>query len=354
VALLHISHRDGDRERHRRILPADVPTPSSSVVVCTRHRPTALARCLSGLAELDHPSYEVIVVDNSDGDESAKQLADRVGAQYVLERRVGVSRARNAGARAARGDIVAFTDDDAVPDPAWLRCHADALCDGGLSATTGRVVSIEPTSAASRAYESVGGDDLGPTAFEVDRRSPHWFELANFGGVGVGGNIAFRRALLDGGWGFREDLGLGNRILGEEHYAFFELIRAGHAIAYVPEAIVRHEPPVDLADVECRKRRTLRSISAYVAMLVVEERGYRLRATKYAWGALSGRRRAWRAEVSAPFASRRQRLVAGMAGLAAYTSARPRAGRRGRRTPPPVPPDRRPPRVSRLASHSAR
>jgi glycosyltransferase involved in cell wall biosynthesis len=319
-----------------------MPTPSSSVVVCTRHRPAALARCLTALAELDHPSYEVLVIDNSDGDDSARQLADRFGCRYVREPCVGLSRARNAGARAARGDVVAFTDDDAVPDLRWLRCHADALSDARLSATTGRVVSIEPKAAASRAYDAVGGDDLGTVPFHIDSRSPDWFERANFGGVGVGGNFALRSALFESGWGFREDLGLGARVLGEEHYAFFELIRAGHAIAYVPDAVVRHEPPHDLSGVELRKRRTLRGSSAYVAMLLVEEPEYRRRTVTYALGALRRQQRGWRPH-GASFGGRRDRLVAGLTGPALYAANRCGA-RRQPRPGPPAPPSLSPTR----------
>jgi glycosyltransferase involved in cell wall biosynthesis len=309
--------------------------PFCSVVVCTRERVALVARCLAALAALDHPSYEVIVVDNSVGDAATAELAKRSGARYVLESGIGLSRARNAGARAARGDIVAFIDDDAVADPAWLRRHAHALSDRTLGATTGRTVWLDPDAATARAYDAVGADDLGPMPFRVDRRTERWFELANFGGVGIGSNLALRRQLFDSGWGFREDLGLGNGILGEEHYAFFDLLRAGHAIAYVPDAVVRHEPRASLEAVELRKRRTLRAGSAYLVMLLVEERGYRWRTLKYAASALRGRRRSWRrVQVTAPFASWRERLLAGLAGPMIYVSNRLHAGRRGQRTAP--------------------
>jgi cellulose synthase/poly-beta-1,6-N-acetylglucosamine synthase-like glycosyltransferase len=309
--------------------------PRCSVVVCTRKRVALAARCLAALAALDHPSYEVIVVDNSVGDAATAELANRWCARYVLESRIGLSRARNAGARAARGVIVAFIDDDAVADPAWLRHHADALEDGTLGATTGRTVWLNPDAVTARAYDAVGADDLGTTPFRVDRGTEDWFERVNFGGVGVGSNFALRRRLFDSGWGFREDLGLGHRILGEEHYAFFELLRSGYAIEYVPDAVVRHEPRASLEAVELRKRRTLRAGSAYMVMLLVEERGYRWPTLKYAVSALRGRRRSWRGvQVTAPFASRRDRLLAGLAGPMIYASNRLHAGRRGRRTAP--------------------
>ncbi len=264
------------------------------------------------------------------------QLAKRFDARYVLEPQIGLSRARNTGARAARGDIVAFTDDDGVPDSAWLRCHADALSDTTLAATTGRVVSLDTSSTPPGGYEAAGVEDLGTKAFRVELVRDDWFERTNFGGVGVGGNIALRRELFRNGWGFREDLGLGRRILGEEHYAFFELVRAGHAIAYVPDAVIRHEAPRDLEAVELRMRRTLRGSSAYMVMLLVEERGYRLRTLRYALGALRGRRRAWRnIGQTTPFANARERRLAGLAGPTLYVSNCVCGARRGRHRPPP-------------------
>jgi glycosyltransferase involved in cell wall biosynthesis len=291
-----------------------------------------LGRCLEALVSLDHPGYELIVVDNSAGDAEAAAVARRFGARCLVEPRIGLSRARNTGARTASRDVVAFIDDDAVADRGWLRRHTDALADETLAGTTGRVLSLRPASETARAYDSAGGDDLGPAGFRIDRTSADWFERANFGGVGVGGNFALRRALFDGGWGFREDLGMGARVLGEEHYAFFELIRAGHAIAYLPDAVVRHEPP---ADPELRKRRTLRGSGAYVAMLLVEERGYRRRTLAYALGALPGRRREWRgAAASTAFGSRGERLLAGVCGPAVYVANRLGHGRSRRPAPP--------------------
>lgn len=311
-------------------------TPACSVVVCTRDRTALLAQCLAALAALDHPSYEVIVVDNSRGDATTERLSERFGARYVLEPRRGLSRARNAGALAARGAVVAFTDDDGVPHPGWLRCHADALRDPTLAATTGRVVLLDRSVAPARAYEAAGGEDLGTKPLRVDHRCEQWFELANFGGIGVGGNLALRKALFRDGWGFREDLGLGYRILGEEHYAFFELLRAGHAIAYVPGAVIRHQPPSDLEAVEIRKRRTLRASGAYMLMLLVEEDGYRWRTLRYVIGALRGRRRVWRSvQVVEPFGTRRERLQAGFAGPAIYLSHRLGGACQGHRKPPP-------------------
>jgi glycosyltransferase involved in cell wall biosynthesis len=293
--------------------------PSCSVVVCTRHRAALLARCLESLTRLEHPSYELIVVDNTSGEQEVARLAAAVGARYVVEKRVGLSRARNTGGRAARGEIVAYVDDDAVADRAWLNQHAAALEDRDLAATTGRVLPISLAASAARSYAAAGGEDLGDVPFRVDRRTPEWFEMANFGGVGIGPNMAFRRSLFEAGWGFRESLGPTAGIPGEEHYAFFTLIRLGCAIGYVPRAIVQHEYPSSMAALRKRRFRILQGAAAYMMMLLVEEPEFRRETLRYMREAIRGDRRAWRrGSATKHFSSRLELFVAACSGLSLY------------------------------------
>jgi glycosyltransferase involved in cell wall biosynthesis len=300
-------------------------TPACSVVVCTRNRARRLVECLEAVRRLDHPDFEVVVVDNSSGDAAVERVARELGARYVREPHGGLSRARNTGAHAARGSIVAFTDDDATPEAGWLSRHAAALADPALSATTGRVIPTAPDSVTGRAYLAAGGEDLGDRPYRVDRSTPMWFELAHFGGVGVGPNMAFRRSLFERGWGFREDLGPADGLPGEEHFAFYSLIRDGHAIAYVPESVVRHDEPPTLADLDRRRMRIARGAAAYLAMLIVEERGCRRRAIRYACSAFGGKRRAWRpTQARQPLVPRRQLLPVALAGTAMYVRWRTR------------------------------
>ena len=299
-----------------------------SVVVSTRHRPRLLARCLDSLASLEHPSYEVIVVDNTPGEREVQQLAAAAGSRYLIESRVGMSRARNTGARAARGDIIAYIDDDAIAEPSWLGAHAAALADPALTATTGRVLPTSLDAPAAQAYAAIGGYDLGEVPFRVDRRTKAWFEMANFGGVGTGTNIAFRRNVFDAGWGFRESLGPGGGIPGEEHYAFFTLIRDGHAIAYVPDAIVRHEFPTTSTALRRRRFRILQGAVAYMAMLLVEEPEFRSRTIRYMWEAMRGKRRTWRGSREDERFARRSHLFAAVCGgLRWYMRSRLEAAR---------------------------
>jgi cellulose synthase/poly-beta-1,6-N-acetylglucosamine synthase-like glycosyltransferase len=268
---------------------------------------------------LDHSDFEVLVVDNTSGDPAVRELAQRNGARYVVEPNGGLSRARNCGGRAALGSLVAFIDDDAVPDRAWLGHHARALEDAGLAATMGRILPAPADSPTAAAYHATGGEDLGEVPFQVDRSTPHWFELTNFGGLGVGPNMVFRRELFDARPVFPERLGPGAGLPGEEHYALFALVRDGHAVAYVPQAVVHHDAPATWAELERRKRRITHGSAAYLVMLALEERGYRGAALRYAAQAVRGRRRSWRpSNASVPLASRRELAAAAVAGPLLY------------------------------------
>ncbi len=97
-----------------------VPT-SVSVVVNTYNRAASLRRTLDGLARLDHRRFEVVVVNgpSEDGTEAVlAEYAGRIKVGRCSDR--NLSRSRNIGIRMAAGDLVAFIDDDAYPDPAWL------------------------------------------------------------------------------------------------------------------------------------------------------------------------------------------------------------------------------------------
>src|SRR5918996_2481956 len=117
-----------------------------SVVVPTRDRPQALARCLAALAAQDTESAEVVVVDDGSHDRAEVERAASEGPEGRLVRLPGrgPAAARNIGARAAAGDVVCFTDDDCEPQPDWLRLLATAAAEHG--AATGRTVA--PTGAA--------------------------------------------------------------------------------------------------------------------------------------------------------------------------------------------------------------
>lgn len=290
--------------------------PSCSVVVCTRNRPVELARCLAALAQVRYPRFDVLVVDNAPSDARAHEIALRWGASYVVEPVAGLSRARNRGASISDAEIIAFVDDDALPEPAWLSALACEFRDPTVMAVTGQIYALRIETEAERLAAATGGPAAG--GYErrvVDRHRPAWFELANFGGIGNGGNMAFRRRVFAVWPGFDERLGRGAPLDGgEEHYAFFALIDRGYRVVYTPRAVVRHPYPQTLAELRARHLKGLSASSAYIVLLFVEQPRYRRTVLKYLLEWLRGTRRSWRG----PTASQRPRIVSRWRTLTAW------------------------------------
>ncbi len=99
--------------------PADLPWPRISVVVCSCNGARTLRECCRGLRALRYPDFEVIVIDDGSDDDTAL-IARKHGFRVISTRQCGLSHARNVGLAAATGEIVAYIDDDAYPDPDWL------------------------------------------------------------------------------------------------------------------------------------------------------------------------------------------------------------------------------------------
>src|SRR3954451_19623068 len=104
----------------------DAPRPPISVVVPTRDRPDALARCLEVVSAQLREDDELLVVDSDSTDGETASVASAAGARVVRADRPGSSLARNSGWRSARHDLVAFTDDDVHV----LRGCLDAIASG--------------------------------------------------------------------------------------------------------------------------------------------------------------------------------------------------------------------------------
>ena len=129
-----------------------------SVVVPTFERPEALAACLDALAGLDYPRgrYEAIVV--VDGGTPPTEVVERSGSRLdvtmIGQENAGPAAARNTGAARARGDLLAFTDDDCLPEPGWLRAFAERGLEGDVLAG-GRIVNGAPENVYAEASQLV-------------------------------------------------------------------------------------------------------------------------------------------------------------------------------------------------------
>lgn len=235
--------------RQRRAFLEGNP-PFVSVVLCTRDRPQRLVQALSLLLAQTYPCFEVVVVDNAPDHGAVRQLlGERFHSEsrvrYVPEPRPGLSVARNRGARHARGEFVAFIDDDEQPDSNWLLhlIQAFSVADD-VAAVSGAILPAELQTPAQMWFEQYGGHSKGrglePAVFDPAshaRQSP-LFPVPPFG---AGGNMAFRAATLRAVGGFDEVLGAGTPVAGAEDTAILlELMLAGHTVVYEPSAYVRH------------------------------------------------------------------------------------------------------------------
>jgi cellulose synthase/poly-beta-1,6-N-acetylglucosamine synthase-like glycosyltransferase len=204
---------------------------SVTVVICSRNRPTLLGKCLEAVAALNPAPDDVLVVDNSEGDEETQSIAQKFSARYTVEATPGLSRARNRGMAESSTDIVAYLDDDATPDEHWLGCILEPFTDPHVASVSGTIVFV-------------GSNEPDPSRESYRRltnQDPQWFEIATFGGLGWGSNMALRKAACAGGPAFDVRLGRGAPIgIAEENQAFASLVSRGHHAVFVPEAIVYH------------------------------------------------------------------------------------------------------------------
>lgn len=228
----------------------DDRVPVMSVVVCTRERPDDLARCLNALGAQTVSPLEVIVVDNAPRTDHTRTVVMTYGARYVLEPRPGLDCARNAGLRAARASIVAYTDDDAVPNPEWAEALRSALADQEVAGVAGAMLPFEVETEAQRLFERYLEGGAGRRDRAQRRVFARPFPPAAAGHVGVGANMAFRRSALEAVGGFDEafDCGTLTRSGGDTEI-FARLLSAGYRLVYEPGAVVRH-----------RHRRELRGL----------------------------------------------------------------------------------------------
>ncbi len=206
-----------------------------SVIVVSRDRPTALRRCLRGLSQLDYPNYEIVVVADEPGlaQVDAGPFATQVKSVRFDE--ANISAARNLGIAAAAGEIVAFIDDDAVPEPTWLRHLASAFADDDVTAAGGYVIGRNGISFqwTARSVDSRGV--ATPIAIEGDR--PVLLHPTPDRAIKTEGtNMAVRREVLADMGGFDPAY----RFYLDETDLNMRLARKRLATAIVPLARVHH------------------------------------------------------------------------------------------------------------------
>jgi GT2 family glycosyltransferase len=203
---------------------------------------------LTALESLDYPRdrLEILVVDNAPSSRATATVVEsQPGLRYVLESRPGLDWARNRAVLDARGEIIAFTDDDVVADPNWVRAIAavfrdepDAMC------VTGLVVPHALDTPAQVLFEEYGGFGRGFNRLYARASRPRHVasEHGGTGRFGTGANMAFRRSVFTAVGPFDPALDVGTATNGGgDLEMFFRIIHAGHLLVYEPRAIVRHD-----------------------------------------------------------------------------------------------------------------
>jgi glycosyltransferase involved in cell wall biosynthesis len=216
--------------------------PTATVAVCTRDRPDDLDRCLRALGRLPDDGQEILVIDNCSAGDATRRVVERHAGvrdiRYVREERPGLDVARNRALREARHEIVAFTDDDAIPDPSWLRALRRNFGDPRTLCVTGLTMPLELETEAQEWFERTNSFGRGFTRVVYDgaRRNP-----LPVGQIGAGANMALRRSVLALVGPFDEALDAGTPTCsGGDHDMFARILAAGYTIVYEPEALSWH------------------------------------------------------------------------------------------------------------------
>jgi glycosyltransferase involved in cell wall biosynthesis len=257
---------------------------AATVVICTHNRGALVAQAIeAALAEARACDAEVLVVDNASDDETPDVLAGlsaRHAGQLriVTEPRLGLSVARNRGLVAARGEIAAFLDDDAIPRRGWLAAllepyaAREVVCVGGriLLAFTG----TQPAWLSAALFPALSAYDLG------DRPRPVRYGHDTYP---YGANISFRLDAARALGGFSPWVGPRGRValVHDETDLCYRLEAAGGEIRYAPAAVVDHLVlPERLTPQALMARHALSGRSA--AVFVLRNRGV-LRALWRVW-----------------------------------------------------------------------
>ncbi|MBA3748778.1 MAG: glycosyltransferase, partial [Solirubrobacterales bacterium] len=197
--------------------------PRMSVVVCSYNGARTLDECLTALGDVDYPDFEVIVVDDGSSD-ATPQIARAHRTRLISTPNRGLSSARNTAAGAATGEIVCYLDDDAAPDPHWLRYLAISFVDSDHVAVGGPNIPLPDDGPVASCVASAPGNPIH--VLLSDTEAEHI----------PGCNMAIRRDALLAIGGFDEQF----RIAGDDVDMCWRLQQAGGTIGFSHAAMVWH------------------------------------------------------------------------------------------------------------------
>ncbi|HEX3744315.1 MAG TPA: glycosyltransferase family A protein [Bryobacteraceae bacterium] len=227
--------------------PNELDIPKVSVVVCTYNRAAMLRRALQSLTVLTTGStftYEIVVVDDGSTDDTAAVVQalpanSAATIRYLRQANAGVASARNTGVRSARGEWIAFFDDDQLAEPNWLRELFAAVCAEDADFAGGPCRPLLPAGVDAATLSQTIRRLLGenPLMMASAPRAT-WDPRSRLNALPGTGNVLIRRKLFDTVGFFTE-----TRHYGEDLEFFRRAVRHGARLAIAPQAIVWHVIP---------------------------------------------------------------------------------------------------------------
>ncbi len=203
--------------------PSDSPWPRISVIVCTYNGERTIRDCLEGLLNLDYPNFEVVIVDDGSTDATAK-IAGEYPFRLIRTENRGLGNARNTGMEAASGEIVAYLDDDAYPDPHWLLYLAYTFMSTTHAGVGGLNVAPPGDGTTAACVDNAPGNPVH--ILLTDQEAEHI----------PGCNMAFRKGCLEEIGGFDPQF----RVAGDDVDVCWRRRERGSTLGFSPAAMVWH------------------------------------------------------------------------------------------------------------------
>ena len=255
-----------------------MPNPQISAIICTHNRDSYLGAAIDSLLAQEFPEdYEVIVVDNASTDHTRSVVEQRLPhprLHYIYETTVGLSVARNTGAKVAKAPILAYLDDDAEATPQWLRSLYQVYQEHEKVAIAGgKVTLLWPSGVTHPNWIS---DNLAGTLGLYDLGDRVQF-IENPGQTPRGLNYSLRRSFLEQIGGFDLNLGrVGTRLLSNEELHMTQRALESHwQVAYIPDALVAHNvAPERIHPTWFLNRSWWQGISEYYREQLVDQEGW--------------------------------------------------------------------------------
>jgi glycosyltransferase involved in cell wall biosynthesis len=244
-----------------------------SVVICTRNRAPFLKQCLERLQYQVCKPAEIIVVDNASTTPDTKNVtAQFPGVRYVREDRPGLDIARNTGALQAKASIVAYTDDDTIPNEYWVYRVFETFQNPSIAAMTGLVIAASLETEAEVIFEKFWPFNRGYLtklydsnffSSSLETGPPVWE-------IGAGANMAFRKTIFEAVGYFDERLDVGAAGCSGDSEQWYRILANGYSIEYNPLAVVLHSHRNSISDLKRQLHSYMRGFT--VAILIQYQR----------------------------------------------------------------------------------